>query len=337
MLKCFNQMVVWVAFIAVFSVGLAQAQSQADGRRVAAVVDGKPIYLDELNSSRLHTLRQQLFQLEMVALVEKSMDRLRKSHPKEFEVPKVTVTEDQAKELYTQAHLENKGPFKELKKDIISYLEGRAKEEAIYKQFQTAVSKGYIKVNLSEPPELIYTVEAIKRPASSQGSENASVYIVEFSDFQCPFCSRVRGTLNNLVKAYGDKIYLTFRHLPLGIHDMAQPAAIAAECAGEQGQFWAYHDQLFDHQEGMDVGKFDEYAKAAGVKNLKAFGACKTGKAAALRVKADEQAASALGITSTPSFIIGRVKDGKVVGVLIEGSQSEATFRRAIDQALAQK
>ncbi len=136
-----------------------------------------------------------------------------------------------------------------------------------------------------------------------RGKPDAEVLIVEYGDFQCPYCARAHPTLAGLQKRYGERIALVYRHLPLGMHPYAEAAAEAAEAAGSQGKFWQMHDALFEHQAqmapaqmpllaqslGLDQGRFDEDLATHRHRE---------------RIRAQGEEAKALGAKGTPSFFI---------------------------------
>ena len=99
----------------------------------------------------------------------------------------------------------------------------------------------------------------------SKGPENAPVTIVEFSDFQCPFCSKAKVTVDEVMKGYGDKVRLVFRHFPLSFHQDAPKAAEAAACANDQKKFWEYHDKLFANQGALEVDDLKKHAADLGL------------------------------------------------------------------------
>jgi len=98
-----------------------------------------------------------------------------------------------------------------------------------------------------------------------KGSAEAKVTVVEFSDFQCPFCKRVGPTLEQIEKTYGDKVRIAFKHLPLPMHPMAESAARAAEAAHKQGKFWEMHDKLFADQNALSEPAYEKHAKDLGL------------------------------------------------------------------------
>lgn len=168
--------------------------------------------------------------------------------------------------------------------------------------------------------------------AASRGSENAKVTIVEFSDFQCPYCANYSTTTyNQIKKEYGDKIRYIFRDFPLGFHPFAQKAAEAARCAGDQSKFWEMHDLLFaknsewSAEKSVD-GTFVIYAGQIGADKAK-FKECLASGKFAQAVKDDVALGSTVGVSGTPSFFIN--------GQMLVGAQSFESFKTIIDKELA--
>jgi protein-disulfide isomerase len=171
----------------------------------------------------------------------------------------------------------------------------------------------------------------------SLGQADAPVVLVEFTDFQCPYCKRAHdGVLAELKKKYVDsgKVRLVSRNLPLPFHPNAEPAALAALCAGEQGQFWAMRDRLFDNTEALSQQDFLKAAEELKL-NIQAFTACLDTKHPAPRIANDKQDAAEAGITGTPSFVIGRATGDKVTGLLMIGAKSTAVFEAEIEKLLS--
>lgn len=139
-----------------------------------------------------------------------------------------------------------------------------------------------------------------------RGDKNAKITIIEYSDYQCPFCSRFHPTLVQLLNEYKGKVNWVFRHFPLSsIHPDAQKAAEASECASEQGKFWEMTDKMFEKQAmGLGVAQLATYAKEAGVKDAKKFSDCLTSGKYAARVASDLASGEAAGVTGTPGSIV---------------------------------
>ncbi|MHB8776565.1 MAG: DsbA family protein [Anaerolineales bacterium] len=179
----------------------------------------------------------------------------------------------------------------------------------------------------TQPPQFTrYDIPADGFP--SIGPEDAAIVIVEFSDFQCPFCKRFHDeTYQQLLAAYPGKIRFVYRHLPLtSIHPEAFPSAEASMCANEQNAFWEYHDKIFENQDKL--GR-ELYPQIAGDLKLDttAFESClNAGKYKDL-IQQDSDFALNLGVQSTPTFFIN--------GLALVGAQPLSAFTQVIDKELA--
>jgi len=159
-------------------------------------------------------------------------------------------------------------------------------------------------------PNRRYTVNTKGSPV--RGDPDAKIAVIEFSDFQCPFCGRAMPTLDQIEKAYGDKVRIVFKHLPLGMHPKAPAAHAAAEAAHRQGKFWEMHDKIFTHQAEMSPEKYREYAKEIGL-DVARFDRDLADAALKQRIDADAAEAARLGVTGTPAFFVnGRYLAGAV-------------------------
>jgi protein-disulfide isomerase len=154
------------------------------------------------------------------------------------------------------------------------------------------------------------------------------VTIIEFSDFQCPFCSQARKSADQAVNNYSGKVRLVFRDFPLPFHDKAEKAAEAGHCAEEQGKFWEMHDRMFDSQDKLSPEDLKASAKAIGLDTAK-FDACLDSGRTADKVKQDIAAAKAAGVTGTPAFFVN--------GRSLPGVQPYEKLKQVIDEELSQK
>jgi len=163
--------------------------------------------------------------------------------------------------------------------------------------------------------------------ARVNGDPNAPVTIVEFSDFQCPFCKKSETVLKDLLAKYSGRVKLAYLDFPLReIHSQAEQAAEAARCAGEQGKFWEYHDSLFADQSKLDEASLIE--RAHNVKlDEKAFQSCLTSGKFKAGIEADLQEGAKAGVSGTPAYFIN--------GVFLSGAQPAAEFEKVIDNELA--
>ena len=145
-----------------------------------------------------------------------------------------------------------------------------------------------------------------------RGDPDAKVAVIEFSDFQCPFCGRAVPTLDQIQKTYGDKVRIVFKHLPLQMHSKAPAAHAAAEAAHRQGKFWEMHNKIFANQAEMSPEKYREYARELGL-DLARFDRDVADAAVKKRIDEDRAEATRLGISATPSFFVnGRYLPGAV-------------------------
>ncbi len=156
--------------------------------------------------------------------------------------------------------------------------------------------------------------------------EKAKVVLIEYSDYECPFCGRHHPTMLDVAEQYGDDVAWVYRHFPLtSIHPQAMPAALAAECANEQGKFWEYTDALFENQSDLSSSFYTELAGDLGM-NTSKFSDCVESEKYAARVKADIASGQAAGATGTPATFVN--------GTLVSGAVPLSTFTGLIDAAL---
>ena len=173
-------------------------------------------------------------------------------------------------------------------------------------------------------PEAKVNVEVGNAPL--KGLSSAPVKIITFSDFQCPFCSRVLPLMKQIEEAYGSKVAVAFKQFPLPMHDKAELAAEAALAANEQGKFWQMHDKLFANQSNLDRVSLESYAKDLGL-DLEKFKAALDSGRFKPQIEKDKAQGSSAGVSGTPSFVVN--------GKLVVGAQPFEEFKRAIDAALS--
>lgn len=176
--------------------------------------------------------------------------------------------------------------------------------------------------------------------AAVKGAPNARVAIIEFSDYECPFCGRhAASTLPAIAKAYIDtgKVRYVFRNLPLeSIHPNARRGAMAAECAGEQGKYWQLHDRMFANQRALDVASLVNHAKAEGLDAAR-FQQCVASDKYSGKIRADLLESDRIGANSTPSFFVAVLTPGSSKGRavrMIRGAHPYPVFKAAIDSVL---
>jgi protein-disulfide isomerase len=172
-------------------------------------------------------------------------------------------------------------------------------------------------------PGRIYTVNTEGAP--TKGPDNAPVTIVEFSDFQCPFCAKVLPTLKQIEEKYKDRVRIVWKHLPLSIHEDARDAALAAEVARKQGKFWEFHDRLFANQDKLGLEDLKAHAKDLEL-DMTRFEADLQKAEDKKRIDADVAEAATLGVSGTPGFFVN--------GRFVYGAQPYETFAKMIDEEI---
>jgi len=302
-----------------------------------ATVDGQPITEDDLLpqvEGPLRPLREQEYQIK-----KKALDTLITQRVVDMEAKKKGVSADklyeqevdakvaepsdvEVKAIYTMQKEQLNRPFEEAKPLLAQTLK-RAKIQQARQEYSAHLrEQAKVSVMLNPP-----RVEVAVDPARVRGNPKAKVMIVEFSDFQCPYCGQVEGTLKSVLAKHQDTVALAFRDYPLSqIHPFAQGAAEASRCAGEQGKFWEYHDLLFGDQAGLDRDGL--IAKAAKLQlDAKQFDACISSEKYKAAIQLDNQEGVRAGVNGTPGFFIN--------GVFLNGAQPESAFEKAIQDQLA--
>jgi protein-disulfide isomerase len=193
-----------------------------------------------------------------------------------------------------------------------------------------------IKGGVTPPDPVRVDVKALPSGDPARGPVSARVTIHEFADFQCPYCVRAEPTLKQVAARYGNRVRFVWHDLPLSIHDDAVPAARAArEARAQRGDaaFWALHDRFFADGAKLDRASLDEDARALKLDMVK-WAAALDGDAYASELKADQDAAAALGFEGTPTFLV--VPAHATTGYVVLGAQRFAKFRKLIDGAIAE-
>ncbi len=215
----------------------------------------------------------------------------------------------------------------QIKERIMSYLQTQKKQDMI-QEYVAKLSRGTTVEVYFSKPKVEMAVEVGNAPVA--GKADAPVTIVEFSDFQCPFCARGAQTATEVKKKYGNKVRIAFRHFPLPMHREAKSASEASMCVNEQStdKFWKYHDILFKNQDKMDTASLEKYAKDVGADVAKFNECVKSGKYKQL-VEQDMEYGEKIGVKSTPTFFVN--------GQLVSGAVPIETFSEIIDEELSNK
>jgi protein-disulfide isomerase len=213
--------------------------------------------------------------------------------------------------------------LEQLRQPIQEFLSSQRQQQARAQLVDELKKKGGGVRVLLDPPRLDVVVaptDPVKGPA------NAPITIVEYSDFQCPYCARVNPTLDQVRKTYGDKVKIVFKDFPLPNHTEAPKAAEAAHCAGEQGKYWELHDRMFANQQALQLPALKQHATAVGL-DMNAFNQCLDSGKHASRVAENMKSGEALGVGSTPTLYVN--------GRPVVGAQPFEYFKAVIDEELA--
>ena len=224
------------------------------------------------------------------------------------------VTDVQAKAFYDKNKGAGTAPFDQIKLNLMQMMNHQALLERLRKDQPVKI--------LLEPKRVV--VDSSGHPAL--GAKDAPVTIVEFTDFQCPFCKASEATLKQLRDKYGDKIRLVHMDFPLPFHSHSLDAAKAARCANDQGKFWQFHDSLFANQGKLAPADLKATAKTLGM-NSTQFDACFDKAEYDSQIKADQATGEKVGVDGTPAFFI----DGRP----LTGAQPAPKFEELIDDELA--
>ena len=307
---------------------------------IAAEVDGEPIYLDDLKHVRIQEALAQLHEMQTRALKEKILDKLAEKHPelKAEQTPKVTEVE--IKKFYEgNSGIKELGSLQKVSAEIRDYLEKSFRQVHIEQQYQHAVRQGWVKVYLTPPNDfhLVAGVGTAMLWAEDKALSSKRVFVLEYSDFQCPFCKRVQNTLRKLRKSYSNEVQFGYRHFPLPFHKEAHGLAQAVECARDQNKFWELQDLFYKNISNSASDKeVLDLAKLAGVENIRDFEFCWHNGKYAERVKNDIRDGAELGIQGTPTFILGAYdpETQTISGEMFSGAVSEEKFVRVIKKYL---
>jgi protein-disulfide isomerase len=313
------------------------AWAASDGNQPVAMIGHHQISESELDARVLESMpKNQLYMLRMQALdqlinravIESAASKAALS-PDEYlkmKLKETPVTEADAK-TYFDAHKikidakTHNASFNQIKRPLITALQNQHNRE----QFEALIGKlrneDDVKILLKLPRTQVATAG---HPWS--GGKDALVTLVEFSDFQCPYCRAAEPTVKELRDKYGEEVKFVYMDFPLGMHVHALDAANAAQCAADQDKFWQYHDALFANQLKLAPTDLKVAATKLGLDSEK-FNACFDSQKHLSEIRAEQAEGTTAGVSATPTFFVN--------GREIEGAQSLPSFQKTIDQELA--
>lgn len=318
--------------------------SEPGEEEAAATVNGETITVGELDAF----IKERLFERATQGGDEAKLHELRSSALQDMIRKRLVAQEAEAQGTSSQALLQEQseasGSGEVTDSEVRAFYErhseqlGKVPFEKVAPQIRRHLQKGsgadaarQYASQLREDAEVTVHLEAprvdVAATGASRGPEDAPVTIVEFSDYECPYCRRAEPTLEKLRARYPEQVQFVYRHFPLErAHKKARKAAEAAECAEAQGKFWAYHDLLFEHSPDLGPEKLVAYAKDVEGLDVAAFESCLDEGRFRDEVQQDLEAGRAAGVTGTPAFFVN--------GIPMSGAQPLEKFVEVIEGEL---
>lgn len=306
----------------------------------AALIGGDVLTVDELNKGvemDLYEAEMKVYEIQMNRIRQVAIEKFMAQDPnskgltndqylEKYVVSKVNISNKDIDKFIAEKNVPKEHVNEELRGRVKEFLAREKKADALEMWLAEKTKKSPIEVYIKEPKRPVFDVAVGDAP--TWGSADAKVTVVEFSDFQCPFCSKGAEVLKQLKDKYGKSIKVVFKHYPLPFHSNAAKAAEASMCAYEEDKnlFWKMHDTMFANQGNLQIEGLKELATKAGVKKTDAFMDCLTSGKYKARVDADMKQGSDLGVKSTPTFFVN--------GQMVMGAQPLEVFAEIIDSEL---
>jgi protein-disulfide isomerase len=318
----------------VLTTGLClSAQQSIDKGQVIAEVGGQKLTLGELEQQqggKLLQARYQYYMNQRKALDQVIDDKLieieaTKRHLSSEQLLNTVVykdlkdpTEDQLQVYYEG--MESNESYEAVHDRVLEHIRELRREKAKAAYVTQLRSNASVQVLLAPP-----YVDVNLKDAYAQGAKNPPVTLVEFADYECPYCQKITPELQKLEKEYGDRLAVVYKDFPLPMHHTSQKAAEAARCAGEQGKFWEYHDVLF-YSKQLQVDELKAHARVLKLDGDQ-FDKCLDNGAEASTVKKSLEEAQKLGLTGTPSFFVN--------GHFFSGAADYTVLKEMVEMQLA--
>jgi protein-disulfide isomerase len=315
-----------------------KSASAAPIAAAVATVDGQTLTEDDLApvvAGQLRPLHDQEYQIKKKALdtligqklldieaKKKGLASSDKLLEQEVDAKIPDPTDVELRALYAVQREQLGRTFEEARVQLQSTLRNAKIRQARQEYTAHLRDQAKVAILLNQP-----RVQVAVDPARVRGNPNAKVMIVEFSDFQCPYCRQVEATLKSVLAKHHDTVALAFRDLPLTqLHPLALGAAEASRCAAEQGKFWELHDAMFADQSGLDRNGLIEKARKLQL-DEKQFEGCLSSEKYKAQILQDSQEGGNVGVSGTPGFFIN--------GIFLNGAQPESAFEKLIEEQLA--
>ena len=311
-----------VATVGAVSITLAQVDDKALEQPVSsfgslklsqALYEARRSAVDDLIANALLDQEAKARGIERTKLVEDEI------------TAKIQAVDDQAVAAWYESNKSRVqgATLDQVRQPIRAYLTQERMQAARQQFVDTLKRKTPVRVMLEPPRQNVAAANA-----EGKGPKTAPIEIVEFSDFQCPYCQRANPTVEQVLSTYGDRVHFVYRHFPLPSHPNARPAAEASQCAAEQGKFWPYHDKLFASPSRLADTDLKQHAVELGLDATK-FNSCVDTHKYKAQVDADARAGEEAGVNGTPAFFIN--------GRVLSGAQPFEAFKRIIDDELSMK
>lgn len=233
-------------------------------------------------------------------------------------------TEAELREFYEVMKRQMRGAAFEEVRDRIAMEVTRRKQSELFATYIEGLKKKY-NVQNTLPAPVLPRIPVSVDDDPSKGPAEAKVTIVQFAEFQCPYCGKAGESVDKVLETYGDDVRMVFRDFPLSFHPRAIPAAVAANCAGEQGKYWEMHDKLMSNQRALEEADLTGHAESLQL-DLAKWSTCRQDPAQTAEVMKDFEDGQAVGVSGTPAFFIN--------GIMISGAQPFEEFKRIIDAEL---
>jgi len=305
------------------------AQQTAESKQVIAEVGGQTLSFEDLQQQqggKLLQARYQYYMNQRKALDQLIDDKLIEIEAKNRQLSADQLlntvvykdlkdpTEDQLQVYYEG--MEATEPYESVRDRVLEHIRGLRREKARAADVKQLRSSASVQVLLAPP-----FADVNLKDAYVHGTKNAPVTLVEFADYECPYCQKITPELQKLEKEYGDQLAVVYKDFPLPMHHTSQKAAEAARCAGEQGKFWEYHDVLF-YSKQLQVADLKADARVLKLDGDR-FDKCLDDGAEATPVKKSLEEAQKLGLTGTPSFFVN--------GHFFSGAADYAVLKEMVD------
>lgn len=322
----------WLGIVGLL--GLAACPAMESGK-TAAIVNGQKITVEEVDQSGGGRIAQQLYEMRKETLQDiidqKILDQAARDKKTTVEIllkeeveSKVTApTETEVKAVYDANKDRFDEPFETVRAQITNALKQNRQIGQRNQYVAELREKAKIEMKLAKPP--VQKVEVSADDDPSIGPDKAKVTVIEFTDYQCPFCGRARATVNKMIETYPNDLRYVLRDFPLSFHRDAFAAHVAAQCANEQGKYWDYNKILFNNQTALKPDQLKQYAVEAGLKTPE-FNQCLDGNKYASEVQKDMEDGMKAGVNGTPAFFVN--------GVMLSGAQPFENFKEIIDEEL---